>query len=148
MTFKESNMLFDRSFGIIPIFKADNTYQFLLIQHLAGHWGFPKGHKHGDESAWQAACREFEEETNITNYQLLEGVFFYETYRKRLDPRVEKMVIYFPALVYSTAFEYQESEIKDGKWGNYEDTMKRITFPHSRQILIDVNQYLIGFKEA
>ncbi|NJO79196.1 MAG: NUDIX domain-containing protein [Cyanobacteria bacterium RM1_2_2] len=61
----------DLSFGIVPLLQQNGEHLFLLVQHQAGHWSFPKGHAEADETPLQAACREFEEETGITDYQLL-----------------------------------------------------------------------------
>ena len=41
----------DYSFGIIPIRYVDKRVEFLLIKHQLGHWGFPKGHPEGSETA-------------------------------------------------------------------------------------------------
>lgn len=37
----------------------------LLLQHLDGHWGFPKGHIEENETEIQTALREVKEETNL-----------------------------------------------------------------------------------
>ena len=66
----------DESFGIIPIFCQGDSYSFLLIQHQAGHWGFPKGHAISGELPVETACRELQEETGISDYTLLEEVSF------------------------------------------------------------------------
>ena len=74
-------MVYDQAFGLIPVLINNNHYQFLLIQHQGGHWGFPKGHAEAGESPVQSACREFEEETGITQYEVNEGVSLIEQYQ-------------------------------------------------------------------
>jgi bis(5'-nucleosidyl)-tetraphosphatase len=138
-----SNMEKDESFGIIPILRQDDTYLYLLVQHRAGHWAFPKGHAHPGESALQAACRELVEETGITDYKLLEGVSFSEHYTfTRKGQAFDKTVIYFPAWVESATVQCQPEEIQNYTWTNYEGAIALITFDASKQLLTDVNRYL------
>lgn len=133
----------DESFGIIPILRQGNSYSFLLIQHQAGHWGFPKGHANSGESHLQTACRELQEETGISDYTLLEGVSFSESYTfTRKGETFAKTVTYFLALVKSATVVQQIEEIQNYTWANYETAINLITYAPSRQILQDVNQYL------
>lgn len=133
----------DESFGIIPILRQGDTYSFLLIQHQAGHWGFPKGHAVEGESPVQAACREFVEETGISEYALLEGVSFSESYTfTKKGKTFDKTVTYFLALVKSATVKYQQEEIQNYTWADRESAIALITYDPSKQILRDANQYL------
>lgn len=133
----------DEAFGIVPILYQSPRYLFLLIQHHAGHWGFPKGHADPGESALQAACREFAEETGITQYQVLEEVSFSEHYTfSREGQRFVKTVVYFPALVQSSTVNCQAEEIRAYAWVDYDAAIARLTFDGARRILMDVHQYL------
>lgn len=133
----------DEAFGIVPILQTNHARQFLLIQHNAGHWGFPKGHADPGESALQAACREFVEETGISDYTIIEGVSFSEQYPfTRGGQKFEKTVIYFPAWVKSTTVHCQEQEIQAYVWADYEQAIARLSFEGAKNVLIQVNQYL------
>ena len=44
---------------------------YLLLQHIAGHWSFAKGRTEPGESLEQAARRELQEETGITNVTIV-----------------------------------------------------------------------------
>lgn len=133
----------DEAFGIVPILPSQTVYQFLLIQHNAGHWGFPKGHADPGESAVQAACREFLEETGISDYVLIEGVSFSEQYPfTRHGRKFEKTVIYFPAWVQSPIVHCQEQEIQAYLWADYDQAIARLSFEGAKQVLVAVNQYL------
>lgn len=139
----ESNFLKDESFGIIPILRQADTYLFLLIQHHAGHWGFPKGHAIAGESPLQAACRELVEETGISDYTLLEGVEFAERYTvTKKDKTFDKTVTYFPAFVKSQMVKCQVEEIQNYTWADGETALALITYEPSKQILRDVERYL------
>lgn len=141
----KSNIAKDESFGIIPILLTNNSYQFLLIQHQAGHWGFPKGHAHPHESPLEAASRELSEETGITDYQLLGNVSFSENYTfTRKGKTFDKTVLYFPALVQSDTVKFQEEEIQNYSWSVYEDAIARMTYEPSKKVLAEVHQYLLA----
>lgn len=136
-------MIKDEAFGIIPILQQEHGYQFLLIQHHAGHWGFPKGHADPGETAIATACREFEEETGITDYTPLSDVCFAEHYRFTRDGKaIEKTVTYFPAWVKTDQVTCQPQEIKAYAWLSYEAALQKMTFDQGRQVLTKTNQYL------
>lgn len=133
----------DEAFGIVPIWRQAEGDRFLLIQHWAGHWGFPKGHADPGETEVATACREFEEETGIRDYEVIEAVSFTEKYSFTRDRQpIEKTVTYFPAFVKSATVICQEQEIKDYVWVSFDDALQKISFNQARQLLIRVNHYL------
>lgn len=135
----------DEAFGIVPISRQAEGNHFLLIQHQAGHWGFPKGHADPGETAFATACREFEEETGIQAYRALDTVSFVEHYSFVQDQQpIDKTVTYFPAFVESTLVVCQEQEIKNYAWLPFEAAMQRISFQQAKQVLIQAHAYLNG----
>lgn len=139
----------DEAFGIVPILPKKEQFLFLLIQHNAGHWGFPKGHADPGESAVEAACREFREETGIAEYQLLEEISFSEHYTfMRHGQKYQKTVIYFPALVRSETVTFQPEEIQAYRWADYDTAIARLTFDGSKRVLTDVRAYLASIKTS
>jgi 8-oxo-dGTP pyrophosphatase MutT (NUDIX family) len=133
----------DESFGIVPIFSESSELQVLLVQHRAGHWGFPKGHAESTETAIAAACREFEEETGIHDYQLLNLPAFSESYSfVKKDQVISKTVTYFVASVQNPQVSYQIKEIRDYAWLNFPEAIKKISFPQSKAVLQQVSQVL------
>jgi 8-oxo-dGTP pyrophosphatase MutT (NUDIX family) len=140
---KESHTMQDKAFGIVPLSQQNNGYQFLLIQHHAGHWGFPKGHADPGESPIEAACREFTEETGIVAYELLSDASFSERYFfKQNGQLIRKTVIYYMALAQSTAVQCQAAEIQAYAWLNFDAAIARLSFDNTKQILRDVYRYL------
>jgi 8-oxo-dGTP pyrophosphatase MutT (NUDIX family) len=153
----------DEAFGIVPIFATETDTLFLLIQHQAGHWAFPKGHADPGESALETAKRELEEETGIRNYEVLEEPSFVEHYSfvqegtpsfvkhysfaKEGEP-IEKTVTYFLAFVNSMEVVLQEEEVQNSAWISFEEAVKLITFDGNRQILREVKAYLDGKKAS
>lgn len=144
-----SNITQDEAFGIVPILPQTSAYLFLLIQHHAGHWGFPKGHADPGETALQAACREFAEETGISDYRVLEDLSFVEHYTfSREGQRFEKTVVYFPAFVQSPTVHHQEAEIRAHAWVDYDAAIARLSFNGAKRILTDVHRYLISHPDS
>lgn len=129
----------ETSFGLVPMARPDGGPQFLLIQHRAGHWGFPKGHAEMGETPLQTACREFEEETGIQDYQVIDQPPLTETYQI-VKPKqlITKTVTYFVALVQSMQVTPQATEILDYRWLPYAAALDQLGFEQSRQILSQV----------
>jgi 8-oxo-dGTP pyrophosphatase MutT (NUDIX family) len=133
----------DEAFGIVPISLTDGIYKYLLIQHHAGHWGFPKGHADPGEAALQAACREFVEETGISQYTVTGEISFSEQYAFTRDgKRFDKTVVYYPAIVAMQAVSCQAEEIRDFAWLEYEAAIARLSFEGAKRVLTEVQTYL------
>jgi len=125
-----------QSYGIVPVLTRKHKSKFLLIQHHAGHWGFPKGKADDGETALQAARREFEEETGVRAYDVL-ALTRIETHyliKKKKGPR-RKRVTYFVAVAHKKKVKPQEEEIRDFAWLEYEEALARLTFEQCRQVL-------------
>ena len=137
----------DASFGVVPMFKNGDVVEFLLIQHIGGHWAFPKGHAEGEELPLETAQREFEEETGVLQYQVDENKTFQEEYYPQKNGEIfHKTVIYYPAWVSDKRVKIQESEISDYGWLEYKDAMAKMTFPAGKKVLREVKKYLMEKK--
>ena len=138
-------MLTDFSCGVIPYRYRNGETEFLLIQHKAGHWSFPKGHPESGESELQTARREFEEETGIQSVTIDKDRPFEESYlfTKRSGKTVNKRVVYFLGLVDSAQDVIcQEAEVSDYTWGSAKKTRKKMTFNEGRALLDEVLVYM------
>ncbi|MEG5040245.1 MULTISPECIES: NUDIX domain-containing protein [unclassified Microcoleus] len=137
----------DECFGIVPICGKEADALFLLIQHQAGHWAFPKGHANPGESPAETARREFEEETGISDFEMLDEPSFTEHYSFVKDGEpIEKTVTYFLGFVNSVEVVLQEEEIQNSAWLPFEEAVKRITFDANRLMFGEVKAYLDGRK--
>lgn len=123
------------SFGIIPAKKSSaGKWKLLLIQHHAGHWGFPKGHAESGEDPLQAATRELFEETGLTISELVTADPLNETYFFTFHGnKIVKTVDYYVAIVKGKVV-LQEAEIKASKWVNAEEAVELITFPQAKEL--------------
>ncbi|KWT90971.1 bis(5'-nucleosyl)-tetraphosphatase [Candidatus Magnetominusculus xianensis] len=136
-------MLEDRSYGIIAVYEEGGAIYYLLLQHNAGHWAFPKGHAEGSESPYEAACREFREETGIHDGHILRDKSFIENYSYTIqDDRVNKTVQYFLGRVTHKSVSIQHEEIKAYKWAEFPEAEATITFAECKRLLQEVRQYI------
>jgi 8-oxo-dGTP pyrophosphatase MutT (NUDIX family) len=136
----------DESFGVIAVHYRDNEAYFLLIQHNAGHWAFPKGHAERDETEIEAALREFSEETGINDVTLETSTVFEERYTKTFRGNakrlVSKTVRYFIGVVGNPKVKVQEAEIQAHKWATVDEARKLITYAESRRLLNEAAKHL------
>lgn len=106
----------DRSFGVIPMRRVGDLVEVLMIQHQAGHWGFPKGHPDPSENPRETARRELLEETGLKVRSWISPRAFSEEYQfERNGKQIQKEVSYFPAFVYGELV-LQGEEISDALW--------------------------------
>jgi len=120
----------EESYGIIPCREGE----FFLVQHQAGHWGFPKGHAESGESPEETARRELFEETNLKVVRLLTPTPLVEQYTfLRYGKRIEKQVTYFLAQVEGEV-ALQGDEIAQGRWVSFEEAAELITFPEGKEL--------------
>lgn len=118
----------EASFGIIPLHKKDNQWEVLLIQHVQGHWTFPKGHAEEGESALQTAERELLEETGLRVKTLLNNAPILETYHfSKQQQHIKKTVAYFIAEVEGT-LSLQKEEVLNAKWVVLTEAPSHLTF--------------------
>lgn len=147
-------MLNDVAYGMIPVLlypiSAGVPRRYLLILHTKGHWGFPKGHKDPGESDLETAQRELQEETGLTSYSVVTDRVFTEQYQF-INPKgiqVDKTVIYYLAQIQMSGpnqdphVTIQADELADYRWCSYEQGLELMTYPASRQVLIESEAYL------
>lgn len=132
----------DESFGIVPFRRGKEGVSYLVIQHNAGHWGFPKGHAEAGETPIQAAVREFNEETGLSIAKILEAAplqEIYSFYHNRI--LIHKVVHYFLAEVKGT-LALQAKEISDARWCSYDEALALLTFQGSKKLIEETRSKL------
>ena len=115
----------------------------LLLRYPQGHWGFPKGHVEENDLSHQAtAIRELEEETGITDVEII-GNWFTSTkytYMKKNIP-TEKEVHWFPARTKSMAISLSK-EHTDYIWIDVDSAEEMITFEEEVGVLQEARKIL------
>jgi len=145
----------DFSYGVLLVHKAEKENLFLLVQHSAGHWSFPRGHKEDDESDIETAKREVFEETQFTeeDYTLIDTkpMFFYQhIFEGEDDKKYDKKNSFFLLFVGTKIFKNKKPkplkqfshEVLDLRWVNYEEAKKLINFEPTNKMLEELNYYL------
>lgn len=133
------------SFGIVPATKVGSEYLFLIIQHKAGHWGFPKGRRNGNgETDEETAVREFREETGLHYIKIVPDISFIEYYDFVRDGiTIHKKVTFLIGLLpEKKEVDFQLEEIQDYQWATYEEAKKILTYEEPKKILKQIKKYL------
>ena len=142
-----SGMKTDFSCGVIPVRLREGRREYLLVQHTAGHWSFPKGHPEREEAPRETAERELLEETGLRCAMLVERPAFDERYvfKKRSGTTVMKLVTYFVGWIEGEGggeLRLQEAEVADAAWGDAAQTAGRMTFAEGCALLSEVEAFL------
>lgn len=124
----------EKSCGII-VFDNDKV---LVVKHLDGHYGFPKGHVENNETEEETAIREVKEETNCDAI-IIPGFREVITYSPKQN--VIKDVVYFIGKPISIEIKPQESEISNVKFLSFEDILNVITFSDEKELFIEALNY-------
>jgi bis(5'-nucleosidyl)-tetraphosphatase len=131
----------DLSCGVIPLRTGPGGAEYLLVQHRAGHWGFPKGHPKRGEESLATAVREFQEETGLTPRRVWAEHRFTERYLcQRKGQTVDKTVIYFLAVVDDAPVRLQPGELMAHAWLPFEAAVQRMSFEEGKWLLRAVHQ--------
>ena len=119
----------DCSFGIIPTKRHSTGTVFLLIQHLNGNWGFPKGRPEVGEIALDAAIRECREEVGLTGIQILSDQPICERFSYQVQGTgelISRQIEYFLAEIGNEEVKIQRTEIRTYAWLPYHEAMRRL----------------------
>ena len=81
-----------QSAGVVVIHWSLNHYEYLLLRAY-NYWDFPKGVVEADEAPLQAAIREVEEETTLTNLRFRWGDIYRETHPYNQGRKVARYYI-------------------------------------------------------
>jgi 8-oxo-dGTP pyrophosphatase MutT (NUDIX family) len=130
--------------GVIYRWRGD-TAHVLLIRDRYQHWGFPKGHLEGEETAADAALREVFEETGLRHLRLgpeLRTIDWFFRFRGRL---IHKYCHFY--LIESpdgdTCPQVEEG-ITECVWLPLHEAIASISYDNAREVLQIAAQLLLG----
>lgn len=130
------------SAGAILFRERQDQREYLLLKNRVGDWEFPKGGVEDDEELQQTANRELEEETNISDFRLLDGFRDDYSYTFYADgERIEKTVHLFIAKSYEQHADLSD-EHSDLQWRDYEQARNTLSHDEPRRILDDAHAFL------
>jgi 8-oxo-dGTP pyrophosphatase MutT (NUDIX family) len=125
------------------------TAHVLLIRDRYRHWGFPKGHVEGGETAADAALREVAEETGLTRLRLereLRTIDWFFRFRGRL---IHKYCHFY--LIESPDGDtcpQEEEGITECVWLPLHQAIESISYDNAREVLRIAADWLLGASGA
>ena len=129
----------EKSCGGVLFTRQENTIRYLIIRHLAVHWGFPKGHMKDYESEQDTAAREVLEETGVE-------FEFYSNFREETHYKLKsgnmKNVVYFMGRRTGGKEEPQENEISEVRWVPLTDAIILLTYDTDAVVLRKAMRYI------
>ncbi len=133
------------SAGVVVFREQGEQRKYLLLHYPGGHFDFPKGHLERGENERQAAIRELEEETGISEITLMEGfldqvVYFF----KRKGELVRKTVTFFLGKTKQSEIILSD-EHQGYLWLDYQSALAKVTFENAREILRQAEQFLTNY---
>lgn len=130
------------SAGVIIYRVHNNTIEYLLLHHIAGHWDFAKGKMEANESKEETALRELHEEAGLRT-TLQEGFSDSMTYtfRNREGVLTKKSVFYFLGRVNDEQVVLSH-EHKDYVWLAYKDAYTKLTYDNARAVLEKAHAFI------
>ncbi|MHA2009701.1 MAG: bis(5'-nucleosyl)-tetraphosphatase [Promethearchaeota archaeon] len=117
--------------------------EYLLLKYGLGHWEFVKGHKEENESDKQTILRELEEETSITDAEIVEG--FKEKYDYFFTFRGQKIHKYVNCyMINSNTKDVKISyEHEDYIWLPFHKALTRLTYNNAKILLKKANEFRV-----
>jgi dATP pyrophosphohydrolase len=135
-----------RSYSVsaIVLRKSAVSHEILLLQRnhtLVGTWCQVAGKIEPDETAWQAALREIQEETGLIPETLYSADICEQFYEPDLD--AVNVVPVFVAIVDETQEVLLNDEHSAFEWLSMDEAIKRVPFAGQRHVLRHVEQEFI-----
>lgn len=120
-----------------------NNGKVVVVNQRGTSWSLPKGHIEKSEDRLQAAIREIEEETGITQLKLIKGLGSYRRYRIGKNPKENDKTEL--KTIHIFLFETDQTELKptdphnpEAKWIQKEDVPKLLTHPKDKEFYLKV----------
>jgi len=126
---------FERSAGIILYRESAMKKFFLLLHYPSGHWDFVKGRIEKNEDEKQAAIRETQEETGITDVEFIDGFeekihYTYQFFGKI----VQKEVVFFLGKTKTEEIKLSDEHL-DHIWLEFDDAFSKTTYQNAKSLL-------------
>ena len=133
------------SAGIV-VYHAASTgaIEYLILQYGAGHWDFVKGKLEEGETKVQAAIRELQEETCLTEIEIhpnFEESLVYK-FKDFKGVPIEKTVHFFVGKVAHKGTITLSREHKDYQWLPFGKAIQLLTYQNAKDVLSHADAFL------
>ena len=123
----------EHSAGAVVV--RDEKYLLLKYKFKTVYWDFPRGNVEDSETEQQAARREIEEETGITDITFVPSFKEKISWTYRRDGKlVQKSVTFFFARTNQATVRISKEHL-DYSWLDYNDAMERLTYDTAKNVL-------------
>jgi len=129
------------SYGAVIYQKnAEGNIEYLLERMTLGHTSLPKGHIENSETPLDCVHREIKEELNL---EIEVNTAFSHTITYSPNPGISKDVTFFLGTIVSGEIITQKIEVLSAYWSNYDQAIQDLTHNSDKEVLEDVNNYLL-----
>ena len=118
--------------------------EVVVVSQQGISWSLPKGHVEGNESLLDAARREIEEETGISNLQFIKELGTYERYKiahypSDVDDRSElKTITMFLFTTSQTDLQPKDHANPSAQWAKKESVADLLTHPKDKEFFLSI----------
>ncbi len=132
----------EKSCGIVLFRVEDGKRFYLVLKYPGGHHDLPKGHVEDRESEHETAKRELEEETGISDVQLINGYREHISYEyNRKGNRSHKQVIFFLGKTSTKEIKLSHEHLAY-YWLPYDAAFNKVTFDNAKNLLRKAEELL------
>ncbi|MBU2028517.1 NUDIX domain-containing protein [Patescibacteria group bacterium] len=145
---------FEKSVGAVVFRRENNEIKYLLLNHGGDYWNFPKGHTEAKETNKETLRREIEEETGLTDVQIMpsfkhRAFYFYQAKGREKEERkvagreinIFKMVVFYLAEAQNQDV-HVSSEHTGFEWLKFEEALEKLQYKSSKKLLRKVQKEL------
>lgn len=129
------------SAGAVVFTRTAGEPRFVIVEHLDGHHGFPKGGMEEGETDLETALREVREETGLAP-RILPGFRSVELYALREKSNTVKQVIYYAAEYENQIPRPRPGEIRSVRLLSFDEAMRTFEFENTRAVLREAKAFL------
>ena len=131
------------SAGIVTYRKEDGKILYLLLHYISGHWDLPKGKLEPGETKKEAALRELEEETGISEVTIPPGFEESLSYTFRdYDRELTNKTVTFLVGETKSKEVTLSHEHQGYAWLEYEDALEQLTYQNAKNLFAKAHQFI------
>lgn len=135
----------ERSAGGVVIRRIDGVHHVLVIRDPYKNWGLPKGHLENGEGPGEAALREVEEETGLSDLMLGSELATIDWYFRAGTQLIHKFCAFYLMTSDSgEAVPELEEGISECIWLPLTDAEARISYDNAREVVRAAREQIDG----